>query len=181
MRLFRNKKAFYRIDQFSELDIFLKDIKFPLADAEKQYITRDEIGFLTGDWFEEYVYYLVKNEFNLSSENIKTGITLSKEKTRNEFDVMFFYNGVLYTIECKTAINNQEKNIMTDTIYKVKALQNNLGYYSDSNIFTLSSRDSGEVRKEHIDRGQIFDIDVYCREDILNCTDLAKMLKIKKY
>lgn len=180
LRPYRQKKHQYRIDKFPELDLFLKEIDFPLADPYWEYINRDEIGFLTGDWFEEYVYHTIKEEFNIPEENIRTGITLSKEGTINEFDVMFFYNGVLYTIECKTSIKDKERNIMTDTIYKVKALQNNLGYYSDSNIFTLSSRDLGEVRKEQIERGEIFNIDVYCREDILNCQDVSKMLKINK-
>jgi hypothetical protein len=180
LRLFRGKKSRYRIDMFPELNVFLKDINFPLADPSRECINRDEIGFLTGDWFEEYVYYTVKDEFKLSGDNIKTGITLSREGVINEFDVMFFYDGVLYTIECKTSIKDCERNIITDTIYKVKALQNNLGYYSDSNIFTLSSMKQGEVRREHVERGKIFNIDVYCREDILSCQDIPMMLKIKK-
>lgn len=180
LRPYRGKKYRYRMDKFPELDLFLKSIDFPLADRSRQYINREEIGFLTGDWFEEYVYYLIKDEFKLSGDNIKTGITVSKDGMMNEFDVMFFYNGMLYTIECKTSIKDKERNIMTDTIYKVKALQNNLGYYSDSNIFTLSSKEQGEVRPEQIERGKIFDIDVYCREDILNNPDIAGMLKIDK-
>lgn len=181
LRPYRGKKLRYRMDKFPELDIFLKEIDFPLNDRSWQYINREEIGFLTGDWFEEYVYHIIKDEFSLSEDNIKTGITVSKEGTINEFDVMFFYNGMLYTIECKTSIKDKEKNIMTNTIYKVKALQNNLGYYSDSNIFTLSSRIQGEVKPEHIERGKIFNIDVYCREDILNCQDVAGLLKINKF
>lgn len=180
LRNYRYRRLKQKISAFAGLDEFLKEIGFPLSDRNGDYISGEEICFLTGDWFEEFVYHRVKDEFGISEENIKTGVTLTKEGTMNEFDVMFFYNGMIYTIECKTSIKNRESNIMTDTIYKVKALQNNLGYYSDSNIFTLSSREQGDVRREHIERGQIFNIDVYCREDILNCTDLSKMLKIKK-
>ncbi|MDR2915333.1 MAG: DUF1887 family protein [Tannerella sp.] len=180
LRPYRGKKRCYRIDKFPQLDVFLREIEFPLVDQNREYINREEIGFLTGDWFEEYVYHIIKDEFNLSGDNIKTGITLSKDGVINEFDVVFFYNGVLYTIECKTSIKDKEKNIITNTIYKVKALQNNLGHYSDSNIFTLSSRAQGEIRPEHVERGEVFNIDVYCREDILNCQDIPKMLKIKK-
>lgn len=180
LRKYRSKRERYKISMFPYLDDFLHKINFPLSDVEQIYIHRSEIGFLTGDWFEEFVYYRIKDEFNLSDDNIKTGITVIKDGVRNEFDVMFFYNGILYTIECKTSVKNNEEDIMTDTIYKVKALQDNLGYYSDSNIFTLSSRESGEVKDLHIERGEVFDIDVYCREDILNCDDISKMLKIRK-
>lgn len=138
LRNYRYRKLKQKISSFAGLDIFLKEVDFPLADPDRVYISGEEICFLTGDWFEEFVYYRVKEEFGLSEDNIKTGITLTKEGTMNEFDVMFFYNGMLYTIECKTSIRNKESNIMNETIYKVKALQNNLGYYSDSNIFTLS-------------------------------------------
>lgn len=180
LRSYRFPRNKYRISMFPNLDLFLQEIEFPLADSTGEIISGEEIRFLTGDWFEEYVYHRIKNEFGLSGNNIKTGVTLTKDGIMNEFDVMFFYNGMIYTIECKTSIKNKESNIMTDTIYKVKALQNNLGYYSDSNIFTLSSRERGDVRREHFERGELFDIDVYCREDILNCQDMAKLLKIKK-
>lgn len=180
LRSYRFPQNKYRISTFPDLDRFLQEIDFPLADATGEYISGEEIGFLTGDWFEEYVYHCIKEAFQLSGNNIRTGVTLTKDGVRNEFDVMFFYDGTLYTIECKTSIKNKENNIMTDTIYKVKALQNNLGYYSDCNIFTLSSREKGDVRREHIERGQVFDIDVYCREDIVDCKDIAALLKIKK-
>ena len=180
LRNYRYRRMKQKISSFAGLDVFLKEIDFPLSDKKGEYISGNEICFLTGDWFEEYIYYNIKDELGLSDNDIKTGVSLTKEGTMNEFDVMFFYNGKLYTIECKTSIKNKESNIMTDTIYKVKALQNNLGYYSDSNIFTLSSREQGDVRREHIERGQVFNIDVYCREDIVNCTDFARLLKITK-
>lgn len=180
IRPYRQKNYQYKIDKFPELRYFLAEIDFPLNDSSWQYINRDEIGFLTGDWFEEYVYHIIKDEFNISDENIKTGISLNKDGVVNEFDVMFFYNGILYTIECKTSIKDREYNTMNEVIYKVKALQNNLGYSSDCNIFTLSSRENGEVRSFHIERGSVFNIDVYCREDILGCKDISKMLKIRK-
>ncbi|MDR2915344.1 MAG: DUF1887 family protein [Tannerella sp.] len=156
LRNYRYRRLKQKISAFAGLDEFLEEIEFPLADWSGEFISGEEICFLTGDWFEEFVYYRVKDEFGLSADNIRTGVTLTKEGTMNEFDVIFFYNGIIYTIECKTSIKNKEGNIMTDTIYKVKALQNNLGYYSDSNIFTLSSRENGDVRKEHIERGLLF-------------------------
>jgi len=40
---------------------------------------------------------------------------------------------------------NLWNNGKSDAIYKVEALQNNLGYYSDSNIFSFSEGNSDEV------------------------------------
>ncbi|MDR1898214.1 MAG: DUF1887 family protein [Prevotellaceae bacterium] len=172
-------KKKYDVNTVDGLSGFLEEIEFPLSVAKRQIITRPEIKYLTGEWFEEYIYYRFKQELNISDENIKTGIILSKNNTQNEFDVVFLFNGNLYTIECKTSIINEEFNLMLDTIYKATALQKNLGLYSKSNIFTLSSKENKEVQEAHFERGRLFNIDVFCREDIINCTSIAQLLKIQ--
>jgi hypothetical protein len=180
LRKLRNdKKKKYEINQVEGLRFFLREAKFPLSDNDHLIITRSEIKYLTGEWFEEYIYYSLKQELNISDGNIKTGITLSKNNTENEFDVVFLYNGNLYTIECKTSIINRENNLMLETIYKATALQKNLGLYSKSSIFTLSSKETKDVREAHLDRGKLFNIDVFCREDITSSKTIAELLKIK--
>jgi hypothetical protein len=177
-KLRQNGRREYNINIVEGLSDFLKEIKFPLSNNNHDIITRSEIKYLTGEWFEEYIYCRLKDELKISDENIKTGITLSKNNTQNEFDVIFLYNGNLYTIECKTSIINNESNLMLDTIYKVTALQTNLGLYAKSNIFTLSSRENNEVREAHLERGKLFNIDVFCRKDIEASESIAKLLKI---
>jgi hypothetical protein len=172
-------KKKYDINTVNELSDFLGEIEFPLSDAKRQIITRPEIKYLTGEWFEEYIYYRFKQELNIPDENIKTGIILSKNNTHNEFDVVFLYNGNLYTIECKTSIINKEVNLMLETIYKATALQKNLGLYSKSSIFTLSSKENKEVKEAHFERGKLFNVDVFCREDIAGCASIFQLLKIK--
>jgi hypothetical protein len=176
----KKKKEKYEISAIAELDTFLHTIYFPLTDCLRKEITRQEIKYLTGGWFEEYIYYRLKHDSDISENNIKTDITLEKDNTSNEFDVIFLYKGILYTIECKTSIINNNKDLMTDTIYKVTALQKNLGLYSRSSIFTLSSKENKEVRDAHFDRGDLFNISVFCREDIVDSTtSIAQLLKIK--
>jgi hypothetical protein len=179
LRALRNdKKKQFAIADYDRLSDFLKKIEFPLSDKNQEFISRMEVKYLTGDWFEEYIYNRIKEELNISDEFIKTGITLTKNNTINEFDVVFLYNGTLYTIECKTSILNAEQNIMLETIYKVTALQKQLGLFSKFSIFTLSSKENKEVKEAHLDRGKLFGIDVFCKEDILECESISKLLKL---
>jgi hypothetical protein len=172
-------KKRYDIINTEGLSDFLNEIKFPLSDNNYITIARPEIKYLTGEWFEEYIYYRLKQELNIPENDIKTGIILTKNNTTNEFDVVFLYNGSLYTIECKTSIMDEKTNLMIETIYKATALQKNLGLYSKSSIFTLSSRETKDVREAHLDRGKLFNIDVFCREDITSAETIAQLLKIK--
>ena len=182
LRDYRNKNSF-KVSEIDGLLDILCAINFPTNDY---YLTirKNQIKYLTGDWFEEYIYHRLKSELNLSDDYIKTGITLTKGNTANEFDVVFLWNGKLYTIECKTSIKNKtkdgEQNILNDTIYKATALQKNLGLYSIFSICTLSSKENGEVRENHLTRGKLFNIEVFCKEDIITCQSIAKLLKLKQ-
>jgi hypothetical protein len=175
----RDEKKKYDIRIVDGLSEFLNETGFPLSDKNRSIIIRSEIKYITGEWFEEYVYYRLKRELNIPDNNIQTGITLSKNNTTNEFDVIFLYNGNLYTIECKTSIIDKEFNLMLETIYKVTALQKNLGLYSKSNIFTLSSKENKEVREAHLERGKLFNINVFCREDIETSESITQLLGIQ--
>ncbi|KAA6341695.1 hypothetical protein EZS27_010514 [termite gut metagenome] len=187
----KKKKKKYEITTIGGLDTFLHTIDYPLPDCFQKEITCQEIKYLTGGWFEEYIFYrLIHDPDNISENNIKTGTTLRKDNTLNEFDVIFLYKGDLYTIECKTSIINakddnekrddEKDNLMLDTIYKVTALQKNLGLKSRSSIFTLSSKEDNEVKISHFERGDIFNISILCREDLIDpTTSIAQLLNIK--
>ena len=70
-------------------------------------------------------------------------------------------------------------NIMNDTIYKATALQKNLGLYSKFSIFTLSSKENKELKDAHFKRSELFNIDVFCKEDIVKCQKITDLLKIQ--
>lgn len=93
--------------------------------ANENTLTSNEVKFLTGEWFEQYVYNEVKNSFNLDDNKIMMGVTLNKDvldkgteiikdllavddvkpiNPNNELDVIFMYNGRIYIIECKSSI-----------------------------------------------------------------------------
>lgn len=135
-----------------------------LIPKENGYLQNSEIKYLTGGWFEEYIYYSIKKELNLDDNNILTGITLVKDipfstvnnaenllgeeaadkdvNTKNEIDVIFFYGNRLHIIECKTSItyndNGKEKNFLTEILYKADSLSSKFGLRAQTVIVTLS-------------------------------------------
>ena len=73
----------------------------------------------------------------------------------------------------------EEMNILNETIYKVTAIQKNLGLNSKFSVFTLSSKLNNEVKATHLERGKLFNIDVFSREDIVESQSIARLLKLK--
>ena len=174
LRILRKKgKKKVKIDEIQYVEDFIGKYNFPMNNKEE--LSRQEIKYITGDWFEEYIYHRLLDELKLSIDNIKTGISLTKNEISNEFDVIFLYNNKLYTIECKTSVINENSNILTETIYKADSLKNKLGF-AKANIVTLSSKDTKEVRDAHIDRGKSININIICREDIVNCKSIKDLI-----
>jgi len=183
LRKWRQKKIkSFKINELGGLSDFLCKVEFPTSDDYKT-ISKSEVEYLTGDWFEEYIYFCMKKENMVSDENLKTGIHLikctDKKNIENEFDIIFLWKTKFYAIECKTSILSDKGNIINETIYKSTALQKNLGLFSNFSIFTLSSKDKNDVKKLHFDRAEDLNIKVFCREDILNCQSIAELLKLK--
>ena len=167
------------INDINGLQDFLCNINFPLSDGNFLTVNKYEIKYLTGDWFEEYIYFRIIDEKIVKNENLKTGVHLKKTGVDNEFDIIFRYNTKFYAIECKTSILSDKGSIVNETIYKSTALQRNLGLFSNFNIFTLSSKESNDVKAIHLNRANDLNIKVFCREDILNCVKISDLLNLK--
>lgn len=91
-------------------------------------MTKDEIIYLTGGWFEEHVfnevYELVQDSF---LDDSMMGINIeSFGGTSNELDIAFMKDNVFYHIECKT-LGEGDKDIIRDEIYKKGAISMLLG------------------------------------------------------
>ena len=113
------------------LSHFLEEINFApnnfgrLSKAENQY--------LTGGWFEEYVYYYIQQE--IQPTDILLGVKLAT--TNNDLDVVFIKSNKLFVIECKTGIDREK--MLTDIAYKSAAIKDYLkGISAYSYIFALS-------------------------------------------
>ncbi len=107
-------------------------------------LNKKEVQFLTGGWFEDYVYHKIKDTLNLEESSILSGIHIKKSDStnENEIDIMVIKNNKLIVIECKTSMVSKEKegkitNLFNETVYKSSALRQNFGLLVSSYIFTL--------------------------------------------
>lgn len=118
----------------------------------------DELKYISGGWFEEFVYYKVMREKNLSPKKIALNVYLTNsKKVRNELDVVYIENNALRVIECKSFINEKgQKVLLTDTIYKIQALKSQFGLSVKSYLYTLSPI----TEPQFTERAKTFDIEI---------------------
>ena len=104
-----------------------------------------EIEYLTGGWFEEYVYTLIKEV--LQPDDIAMGVHISNGviKHNNELDVCFIKANKLFVIECKTGVTSEK--LYNEIVYKVCALKEVLLGTSNSYIFSLKKDMKGNWKK----------------------------------
>ena len=85
-----------------------------------------QLRYITGGWFEEYVYQHIKNTCDIQDENIAINLKIKNRRTKedvNELDVVFLdKNNRLHVIECKSFVENDESKILNDALYKLQAI-----------------------------------------------------------
>jgi hypothetical protein len=125
------------------LSKFLDYIGF--VPERKGSLQSNEIEYLTGGWFEEYVYALIKEV--LQPDDIAMGVHISNGiiKHNNELDVCFIKANKLFVIECKTGVTSE--SIFNEIVYKVCALKEVLLGTSNSYIFSLKKDHKGNWKK----------------------------------
>lgn len=107
------------------------------------------IKYLTGGWFEEYIYHHLRS-FNVTDikANFHYETKTEDGKTTNEIDIAFTHENKFYVIECKTSLETKEKdNIANDTIYKLDSLSGKMGLSAKKFLFTL---DNETYAKENV-------------------------------
>lgn len=109
------------------------------------YLQSYEIEYLTGGWFEEYVYSLIKEV--LRPDDITMGVHISNGRIRhnNELDVCFIKANKMFVIECKTGMASESK--FNEIVYKVCALKEVLLGTCNSYIFSLKKDYKGNWKK----------------------------------
>lgn len=158
------------------LSDFLDFIGF--VPAQPGVLSHDELDYLTGGWFEEYVYYLIKA--TMQPDDIALGVRIdgcTQIRHNNELDVCFIKNNQLFVIECKSGISSE--SMFNEIVYKVCALKEVLlGVACESYIFSLKKDPTGDLKKIAQYMGVTFcDFDVLTREDKLRKV-LKKMSQI---
>lgn len=144
--------------------------------GDKQF-TKNRIKYLTGEWFEEYVYLLIKRGLKLSKDNIYLGVeienkSISDRKIKNEIDVIFINKNKLFVIECKTGLTTKNGNsIFSDVMYKQLALRKYFGLTAKSYLFVPEAIKSD---KNRTDRAEVFSIDIVDNKEMLLDKDKFK-------
>lgn len=116
------------------------------APESKDTLTHAEVEYLTGGWFEDYVYYLVRDA--IQPDDLATGIVFARpgEQHTNEVDVVFIKNNQFFVIECKTGVQND--HLFNEIVYKACALREGLlGMATHSYIFSLKPDADGHLRQ----------------------------------
>jgi hypothetical protein len=156
LRTLRNKK---QIPLEVEKSSFLNKIAF--RTEEEGVLNKKEIKYLTGGWFEEYGYNLVREHIQLRYDKIGLDVQISHAGTQNEFDVMFVHENILYVIECKTALKDGKRSLLNDTLYKLSALKRDFGLIVNGYLFTLDKnlRDrEGNITRDYQNRAALLGV-----------------------
>lgn len=164
---------------------FLESVNYPITNYT---LSKKDTKYLSGDWFEEWVYYKIKNDLEIQDDKIATGIEILKEGSKNELDVVFLYEHKLYVIECKTAVYEKreikklrngveeleikEMNILGETIYKSDALNKNFGLFATTTIATLDELKNDEGKplinfEVHFNRAELSKIKIISKRDFI--------------
>ncbi len=125
----------------NEIDNFLEKIDFPYQ--EQGYLYQKEIEYLTGGWFEEYIFNLIKREINPTDITLGVNIQQTEHANQNDLDVVFTLGNKLFVIECKTAISKigeqGEESLFKEISYKAATIKATLlGLPGNSFICALS-------------------------------------------
>ncbi len=127
-----------------QLSDFLSYIGF--VPSSPGVLLRPEIEYLTGGWFEEWVYYHICNQLHPQQATLGVRIWRAGVRRRNELDVVFIHNNKLFVVECKTGVETER--LFNEIVYKACALREALlGLSCHSYIFSLKDDDSGDLKR----------------------------------
>ena len=153
-------------------------------------ITKHEFDFLTGGWLERFCF----NELNELKEqgifndlgiNVRVRNLSTEMEAENEFDVLFTYNNNLYMIECKSL--NQGHDTETDILYKISALQADLGRLTTRSFLASTAYENiidnkdhpGEIKENLKKRAKMLNCSIIKPSDLINVKEeIKKELKI---
>lgn len=120
--------------------------QFGFVPQQEGVLSPNEIDFLTGGWFEEYVYHLLKRMIEPDEMAISVRISQPGAQHNNELDVVFIKANKLFVVECKTGIATD--HMFNEIVYKACALKEAfLGMACHSYIFTLKNDYDGRLRQ----------------------------------
>lgn len=162
MRDFRNK-GIKNVQEHEGLNEFIKGMDYPIQSGNA--LSKYDVQYITGGWFEEWVYYRILEKYDLKTEQIALGVNVNATAD-NDLDVVFIKNNNLYVIECKTSLGMEYQQA---TLYKSGALIEKFGKAAKSYLLTLQDlrKADGEFKDSIELRARQQNIKVYDRKNML--------------
>jgi hypothetical protein len=146
----------------------------------RNHLLNDQVNFITGGWFEEYSYYLLKQICDGSDNHYKLGVVLDSKRdsyfTSNDLDIVLVANNNLYVIECKSG-GMEENELFNKTVYLQTSLRKYFGLSVRSVLMTLSV--TSDLQKKKADTLGISLIDRNVILDTQSENLIKHILKIK--
>lgn len=162
----------------NELKAFLERIGFEPENENK--LSKYECRYLSGEWLEEYLYCFLRDNFEIAGDSIAMGLSVEKNNSPNEFDVLLMRNNKIYLFECKTSIyldSSDSQTFIGETIYKSDSLRNKFGLRAQTTVVTLSDLSNPKL-KSHLDRAEASQVKLIDRSAFINKTLLDQLKKI---
>lgn len=160
--------------------------------------TATEKKYYGGAWFEEYCYYRLKKEMNLSDEAIGKNAKITRlfkesdksknitenKQNDNEADVIFIHDNLLYIFECKVSmfgnmagvsgdISEKPKATIEKYMYKLAAIAKDYGFRPKSYILTLQNVKNSRLFNSYYLNNLKNRMGVLGIADLLDCNDIA--------
>lgn len=109
-------------------------------------LSATERKYFSGQWFEEYIYYFIRDKFDLSADDIAMGLKLYRNEedlmNDNELDIAFMKDNKLHVIECKSGLGTSHKYLsksLFDVMYKSTAIAKDMGLEVSSYLAVLEN------------------------------------------
>ena len=123
-------------------------------------LKKKDIRYITGGWFEEYVYQKICNEYtNVDAKNVALNVSIEKGDDKNELDVIYLdKENKLHIVECKSFVEGQEGiKVLNDALYKAQAIiKSKFGLFVKQHLFTKSVVE----KQPQLNRAREFGIDL---------------------
>lgn len=130
------------LDKYGDLD------KLPEIKRARDYKSNEDKKYYSGGWFEEYVFSSIKYHFELRDKEIAVGVKIQDKFAKNEFDVVFIKNNIIYVLECKAYFGDSKlKTKIEKDLYKLSALDDDFGIEAHSIYATTIDLERGGHRE----------------------------------
>lgn len=168
------------------LEHFLTQFPFPLR--QEGFLQRQEIQYLTGGWFEEFIYMAIKGQLELSDKAIGRNVIIDwfgvdHDEGKIELDVVFMYRNTIHVVECKTSLRAKKMTInehFKRVLHQLAALRKEMGLRVKMALVTLDTHlreKDGQFKALYDARSKLFEVTVLDRTNLLaDLTDYLNRL-----